>query len=883
MAVKRIEVPVKWETQGDEDLPPNVYWVSDKHDGPHSGNFTSKEQALAYEKYKGKPDQIPGLREAAYNASKFQYFGNQTPYHDHETGNTSYWGGEWIEDNDPAKYQEYIDRAMNSPLDWVGQNINWSGIGHGGDFSALDNQIQFLKDNKYDLDYYTKTGVVDKNAFNQYNLTKQILAQGTTGKWSGQGFGSPIENAKQMARVLSTAGIEDIKDFGRVTRPKYGPVDVVREMGSERDYEGFQLPTGNYYYVDSSGEKKYVDPKSVVIGSAPDPENNYYTTYQVHNVPTGGEETVWGNKKTQQGMTEDYGGSGNYFSGTFAGHGRTNYGVQFAADGTPYFYSQFGGDTSSMGDILPVVALGLSIFAPGIGTAIGTALGATGVTATVLGSAIVQGTMAELSGGDFVNGAIKGAITAGVAPAVSSTIGTAVADAMGDSVFNKLVTDAVTSASTAAVTTGLTGDGDILDAALKSAVLSVGSNVGQELGTSYQYGTSPFTEQNQILTAQERGLGTTGDLGGKLGVSAGKIASGADAQQVLTSTLISEATKGVTDTLKSTVKDALKDSSVKVADTTDDLGTQEVNVPGAEDLQNIINGSPGTQLASSDNDAALQAIEDLRNTAGADDALLGLSSAEVGQGEEDAIAQANLDALGDLSSAEVGQGEQDAIDQASLDAILNSSSAAVGQGEDAAIDQANLDALGDLSSAAVGEGEDAAIDQANLDDLLKLSSAEAGDTEVDAINYDKLLDLSSAEAGDTEVDAVNYDKLLDLSSAEVGKDEQKAIDDALKTDVTTTITPPPPSPPPPPPPPPPPTNTDTDTDTSGGNLLALLALLGGDQQPVKQKQAVADDPYVEFDWSKPFQVNPFATPTTAPKMYEGGSIDELLELLQRRG
>ena len=57
MAVKRIEVPVKWETQGDEDAPPNVYWASDKHDGPHNGNFTFKEQALAYEKYKGKPQQ----------------------------------------------------------------------------------------------------------------------------------------------------------------------------------------------------------------------------------------------------------------------------------------------------------------------------------------------------------------------------------------------------------------------------------------------------------------------------------------------------------------------------------------------------------------------------------------------------------------------------------------------------------------------------------------------------------------------------------------------------------------------------------------------------------------------------------------------------------
>jgi len=819
-------VPVRWETQGDEDLPPNVYWVSDKYDGPYGGNFNSKEQALAYEKYKGKPDQIPGLKEAAYNASKFQYFGNQTPYHDTETGNTTYWGGEWIEDNDPAKYQEYIDRAMNSPLDWVGQNVNWSGTGYGGDFSALDKQVQFLKDNKYD------TSTLDKNAFNLYNLTKQILDQGTTGKWSGAGFGSPTENAKQMARVLSTAGIEDIKDFGKVKKDNFQDVGVVPEYSGD---EYSSTPTGRYYYADpETGAKQFFDAKDVTFQPTYDPEGGA-VMIPVAKANVGGME-VWGNKKTQQGITEDYGGSGNYFSGTFAGHGRTNYGVQFAADGTPYFYSQFGGDTSDMGDIMPVVALGLSIFAPGIGTAIGTALGATGVTATVIGSAIVQGTMAELSGGDFIDGAIKGAVTAGAGAAVSNTIGTAVADAMGDSVFNKLVTDAVTSASTAAVTTGLTGNGDILDAALKSAVLSVGSNVGQELGTAYKYDTSPFTEQNQMLTAQEKGLGTTGDLGGKLGVSAGKIVSGADAQQVLTSTLISEATKGVTDTLKSTVKDALKDSSVKVADTTEDLGTQEVNVPGAEDLQNIINGSTGTQLASSDNDAALQAIEDLRNTAGADDALLGLSSAEVGQGEQDAIDQANLDALDDLSSAEVGQGE------------------------DAAIDQANLDALGDLSSAEVGQGEDAAIDQANLDDLLK---------------------LSSAEAGDTEVDAINYDKLLDLSSAEVGRDEQKAIDDALKTDVTTTITPPPPSPPPPPPPPP--TNTDTDTDTSGGNLLALLALLGGDQQPAKQKQAAADEPFVEFDWSKPFQVNPFATPTTAPKMYEGGSIDELLELLQRRG
>jgi hypothetical protein len=826
MAVKRIEVPVKWETQGDEDAPPNVYWVSDKHDGPHSGNFTSKEQALAYEKYKGKPDQIPGLKQAADAA---RHTIHRVPIPDSESGQII--GFEEVDVEDPAAAQAIIDRAMNSPLDWVGQNVNWSGMGHGGDFSALDKQVQFLKDNKYDFDYYTSTGSLDKNALNQYNLTKQILDQGTTGRWSGAGFGSPTENAKQMARVLSTAGIEDIKDFGRVTRPRYGAVQVTQEMGPERDYEGFQIPTGKYYTgSDEQGNKTYIDASSVNREQVPNGDGHYVPIFMGYNVPMGDEETVWGNKKTQKAISEDYGGSGNYFSGTFHGHGRTNYGVHFADDGTPYFYSQFGGDTSDMGDIMPVVALGLSIFAPGIGTAIGTALGATGVTATVLGSAIVQGAMAELSGGDFIDGAIKGAITAGVAPAVSNTIGTAVADAMGDSVFNKLVTDAVTSASTAAVTTGLTGDGDILDAALKSAVLSVGSNVGQELGTSYQYGTSPFTEQNQILTAQERGLGTTGDLGGKLGVSAGKIASGADAQQVLTSTLISEATKGVTDTLKSTVKDALKDSSVKVADTTDDLGTQEVNVPGAEDLQNIINNSTGTQLASSDNDAALQAIEDLRNTAGADDQdAISVLAGEGADADQDAIS---------VLAGEGADADQDAL------------SVLAGEGADA--DQ-------DPLSVLAGEGADA--DQ----DPLSILAGEGADADQDPLS---ILAGTGADADQDPVgilggtDTVPGTK-ADITTTTGGGVKTDGGGGGVKTDTAT--------------------KTDTDTDTSGGNLLALLSLLGGEQQPAKQKQAVSDDPYVEFDWSKPFQVNPFATPTTTPKMYEGGSIDELLELLQRRG
>lgn len=249
------------------------------------------------------------------------------------------------------------------------------------------------------------------------------------------------------------------------------------------------------------------------------------------------------------------------------------------------------------------------------------------------------------------------------------------------------------------------------------------------------------------------------------------------------------------------------------------------------------------------------------------DGLLGSSSAEVGQGEIDAITG-------------VGTGTGTGVED---DALLGLSSAEAGQGE---VDAINDDALLGLSSAEVGQGE---VDAINDDALLGLSSAEAGQGEVDAINDDALLNLSSAEVGQGEKDAIDYDALLGLSSAEVGQGEKDAIDAALNTGAvstggvktttggggtTNTAT----------------TNTTTTApvtkaaDTSSGvDILSLLALMGGEQKPAQQKQEVNNDPFVEFDFNSPFQVNPFAPRSPTPRMAEGGSIDELLELLQYRG
>jgi hypothetical protein len=224
-------------------------------------------------------------------------------------------------------------------------------------------------------------------------------------------------------------------------------------------------------------------------------------------------------------------------------------------------------------------------------------------------------------------------------------------------------------------------------------------------------------------------------------------------------------------------------------------------------------------------------------------------------------------------------------DLAGVDAITGADTLTTATGADtleSAAGDDTLDTLLGLTSTEVGQGE---IDAINDDALLGLSSAEAGQGEVDAINDDALLNLSSAEVGQGEKDAIDYDALLGLSSAEVGQGEKDAIDAALNTGAVstggaktttgagTTNTAPTTTPP----------AVKAADNSSGFDLLSLLALMGGEQKPVQQKPEVSNDPFVAFDFNRPFQVNPFAQNPPTPRMAGGGSIDELLELLQYRG
>jgi len=190
-------------------------------------------------------------------------------------------------------------------------------------------------------------------------LTNQILGQGLTSKWQGEGHGSADKNAADMARIMASIGITDIKQFGEVPKLEQA---IIREgyngQVAQQDENGYFVVSppdadGNtsrinldpsqigkaYGYEDAEGNFKTVDPSKVV------------TKNGMALVETG---KTYGNKLTGQEVPMTYSErqTGNAWGGTFAGKDNTGYRVQFGADGTPYFYTT----KSSSNDLANIMA-----------------------------------------------------------------------------------------------------------------------------------------------------------------------------------------------------------------------------------------------------------------------------------------------------------------------------------------------------------------------------------------------------------------------------------------------------------------------------------------------------------------------------------------------
>jgi hypothetical protein len=323
-------------------------------------------------------------------------------------------------------------------------------------------------------------------------LSQQIRQQGTLDKWStGRGLSTDTAIEHMAGKLYSQGGIKDIKDFGKipVTQPAipvawtFDGKPVINNPGhgmlvgtGEMINEGWDSEAGAYSMRE---RQRYLSPeeqgKLTVTHygyNGVDEDGNrgtvgYIPASQVKNIngspriETG--ETAYGNKVTGQVIPTEYDrAGGNIWSGTFVGDGSTGYGVQFDAQGNPYFYTQYGGSTNDFANLMsnPVINF--------------VANAAAAMTGGPIAVAALQGANAIANGkdlGDAITAAAKGAATAyvggqiagGVSGNLTDTLGTTGANLAGKVVaseimsggkadLSKLLTNAALSSGIGAVT-----------------------------------------------------------------------------------------------------------------------------------------------------------------------------------------------------------------------------------------------------------------------------------------------------------------------------------------------------------------------------------------------------------------------------------------------
>lgn len=224
-------------------------------------------------------------------------------------------------------------------------------------------------------------------------LQKQILDQGTTSQWKGQGFGSAEANALDMAKSLVASGVTDIHQIAQGTAYTKQPV-TARDVynGQPVEYLNGQPVLPQYEYNGETGMNQ-------VSGYTPVPKDKITKTYYAQTVdgetPLTAEEVktldLSGaypvakiasgagiiNKDTGERILSNYNErtTGNAFGGTYAGEGNTAYRVQFDPQGNPIFYTT-GASSNTLANILQdspilntVANIGASYFGGPLGAA----------------------------------------------------------------------------------------------------------------------------------------------------------------------------------------------------------------------------------------------------------------------------------------------------------------------------------------------------------------------------------------------------------------------------------------------------------------------------------------------------------------------------------
>lgn len=312
-------VYVTWDWSKDNTLNYQVRWYFYTADGRsyHAGDNTVELRQATY----SAPDNAKGVKVHVKPISKTHTVNNQE---------TNYWTADWstaktynFDSNPPSKPDQPDITVEKYKLTAVLDNL---------DVNATSIQFQVVKDNesifkssdstiKSDFNYVRYSCYLD--AGSEYKVRCRAKRGNLYSEWSE--YSDPIKTIPAAPSKITTirassetsvylewtaAGTAETYDIEYTTKKEYfdGSDSTTKETGIESNhYEKTGLETGQEYFfrvraVNSEGESAWTEPKSVIIGEAPEAPTTWSSStkvitgeplnlYWVHNSKDGSRQT----------------------------------------------------------------------------------------------------------------------------------------------------------------------------------------------------------------------------------------------------------------------------------------------------------------------------------------------------------------------------------------------------------------------------------------------------------------------------------------------------------------------------------------------------------------------------------------------------------------
>lgn len=295
------------------------------------------------------------------------------------------------------------------------EEINSWGFGEEVDDGELDRFLGAARNEV--VETRPTSGAVGK-------IAQQILDQGTTDKWGGEGFGSAQKNAYDMAAMLAGQGITDIRDFGvRTTEnneQQYYNKTTGQPIQAFYDKAGGDVWGGTFAGEGSTSYGVQFTQDGLPVfytkyGGSSNSLVNLIGDNKLLNIAASVAAAYFGGPAgvaaLQTAMGKDIGDIAKSAALTYVG-GQIASGVS-GAESVIDTLGQTGANIA--GRVAGAVATGqdpiAALATAGLGQTVGEGLGLSGTTASTVGSSLIGGVTAELRGKDATMGAISGAVS----------------------------------------------------------------------------------------------------------------------------------------------------------------------------------------------------------------------------------------------------------------------------------------------------------------------------------------------------------------------------------------------------------------------------------------------------------------------------------------